>query len=67
MGGRKRKEGGGGKPDALAREAAALGRNAEFMAYLAEVSASNQKRYTLEETEKEFGLERPAPRRARRG
>ena len=52
--------------DELALEALALGQNAEFMAYLAALSAPGRKRYSAEETEKEFGLKRPPPRRAKR-
>lgn len=59
-----------GVKDEMALEALAVGRNAEFMAYLDEVSARARSgaRYSLNEIQKEFGIGQPAPppRRRRR-
>jgi len=53
---RERSEGEGGEPDAMALEAEALGRNAEFMAYLEGLSAPGRRRYSSKEIEEEFGI-----------
>jgi bifunctional DNA-binding transcriptional regulator/antitoxin component of YhaV-PrlF toxin-antitoxin module len=60
-----------GLKDAMALEALALGRNAEFMAYLDDVSARTKKgdRHSLKEIREDLGLNHPPrpPKRRKRG
>ncbi len=57
-----------GVNDEMALEALALGRNAEFMGYLDEVSARGGKKHSLKETQEEFGVAEatPAPKKRTR-